>query len=659
VDISKLTTKAGVYPQTVSGATMNSVQIVNLYKNATCIVKAGAESRHLFSQWLKVPAKKRLMVFDTETTGVVFDEPTILLHKRQEIQCSNPVIFGISLALEIGEQIVLVWARIDTKLYTDVCKLLNKPSIKVAHNARFDIRMCEQEDIKIAGQVDCTYTMARIIYDRRRKHSLQKLSEIWCPELSDWEVEVKSEFTRIQNRSTRSGNPKGYTNYSFLPDKMIGKYSMIDSFMCLMGYRILWPTIKDIFPELYEREKKVYYIINKVESRGLAFDARKAKRKEQVLKLKIGSTSNKMNRLAGYVELNPNSPVQVVKALKGLGVKAVEMMLKGKITTDAKVLGRTREITESKDAKSFIDELLNYRSMTKIVGTYLTPLRLRSERNDGIIYTSINPTDTRTGRMASRSPNLQNIPEPVVRRTGRTNPVRECFICREGFANYYFDYSQMEMAIFGLWANESSILDAYAKGEDIHGRMASYLYGKDYTDFQRGVTKNINFGIIYGMGVRAMALMYGMKESEAKANRNRYFVEFPSIGCFQEECKQRLQLDGYVEDWFGRRYHIPVNEAYKAVNALVQGSCAQIFKIALIALNGMLSEAVAYNLLLPVHDEFQIESKKRDKSFEKTFIYNVRRAMIHIPQLLDRDLRLRVDVSKTTTNWAKKKKLEV
>jgi len=216
----------------------------------------------------------------------------------------------------------------------------------------------------------------------------------------------------------------------------------------------------------------------------------------------------------------------------------------------------------------------------------------------------------------------------------------------------------MEMAVFGLWANEPSILDAYEKGEDIHGRMAAYLYGKDYTEFQRGVTKNINFGIIYGMGVRAMALMYGMKESEAKANRAKYFEEFPSISDFQEECKHYLYRDGYVKDWFGKRYHIPVNEAYKAVNAC----CAQIFKIALINISRyMTAEADGSfdetHLLLPVHDEFQIET--RMKGCERMFAEGIIGEMVNISELDNRGLKLRVDVSKSTTNWAEKKKLDI
>jgi len=263
--------------------------------------------------------------------------------------------------------------------------------------------------------------------------------------------------------------------------------------------------------------------------------------------------------------------------------------------------------------------------------------------------------------MAARNPNLQNIPTLAPRRgrtSGGENPVRSCFICREGFANYYFDYSQMEIVLFGAHTDTCVILDTYNSGGDVHGAMAEILYGKDYDKIQRDRTKDTNYGIIYGMGIMGMAKYRACTMKQAREFLDFYYKTFDSIGDFQAECKQRLQLDGYVEDWFGKRYHIPSNEAYKAVNAIIQGGCAQIFKIALIALDKYLDTSDAY-LILPVHDEFQIEKQPERPSLEKLFITSVIRRMVQIPQLDERRLRLRVDVSKTTTNWAKKKKLEV
>lgn len=641
---------------------MNSNEIVNLYKRSTKLTVAGAESRRLFHTWSVLPVKHRLTVFDTETTGVIFHEPTILKHNSLEIRCPGPVIFGISLALDINGRIILVWARIDTELYDDVCSLLNKPSIKVAHNARYDIRMAEGGSISINGLVDCTQTMSRIINDRRKKHSLQKLSETWCPELSDWEEPVKAEMTRIKSAYTRAGHPKGYANYSFLPDELMCPYSMMDSFMCLIGYKILWPAIKSTFLELYKRERKVYYIISKIEKRGLAFNAVKAKKEAAKLTKKIDKSLSQMEGL------NPNSPAQVLNALRGMRVKDRDLTYKGKVTTGADVLRELQNKTKNKKVTRFIDSLLLHRAYTKTVSTYLLPLTKCAEYNNGIVYTSINPTDTRTGRMASRNPNLHNIPTLNPRRgrtSGGVNPVRSCFVCRPGYSNYFFDYSQMEIVLFGAYTDARIILDTYNAGGDVHEAMAKTLYGKNHTKIQRDRTKDTNYGIIFGMGIQGIAKYRACTMKQARQFLDFYYETFDSIRDFQDECKQRLQLDGYVEDWFGKRYYIPVGESYKAVNALVQGGCAQIFKIGLLETDKLLNDSgydFESNILLPVHDELIIESRVADGSVrtydEKFFAGTVILAMTDMPQLREQELELRVDVSKTTTNWAEKEKLE-
>jgi DNA polymerase-1 len=425
--------------------------------------------------------------------------------------------------------------------------------------------------------------------------------------------------------------------------------------------------MKPDFRQLYAREKQVLHIIMKVEERGLAFDAPKARKEALKLKRRMRrceSAVQKYLRVRTEHLLTPQPEKigyapNIVNALRRLGITDKQMALKGKVTTEADVLRRILNEEPSEKVKDLIENLLEYRAYKKTVSTYLEPLAARAEMNNGIVYTSINPTDTRTGRMASREPNLQNIPTLTPRR-GRTaggkNPVRSCFVCRPGFANYYFDYSQMEIAVFGLYADEPLILDTYKSGGDIHGVMAETLYGSDYSEQERNRTKDTNYGIIYGMGLRGMAQYRAVSEKEAREFLRFYHESFPTISEFLEECKQRLKSDGYVEDWFGRRYSIPYGNAYKAINALVQGACAQIFKIALICLDEYLDRSFA-NIILPVHDEFQIE-KREQTGFQRTFCSHVIQRMVEIEELIDRDLKLRVDVSKTTTSWAEKKKLE-
>jgi len=564
------------------------------------------------------------------------------------MKVKQPTIFGISLAFRYKDRIILVWARRDgdISLYLNTESLLKSNVTKSWHNARYDLRVCKENRIKVGGQQHCTLTMARIYWDRRKKHSLQALSEFLYPELSDWEVKVKKEFTKLQTRYTRAGHEPGYTNYSFLPDELVGPYSMTDSFIGLMLCEKLLPIMEKTFPELYERELKVMYIVSKIEERGLAWDIKKAKRETRRLTKPMNDAEEVLQVFTGP-DKKVNYWKNVRDTLFGLGVTAKQLTEKGRVTTEADTLNKILKTTKKKKVKEYLEKL---------------PLTKRAKINNGIVYTSINPADTRTGRMASRNPNLQNVPTLNPRRgrtSGGTNPVRSCFLCREGFTNYYFDYSQMEIALFGLYTNERLILDTYANGNDIHGVMAETLYGSKYTEQERDRTKDTNYGIIYGMGVQGMAKYRAVSLSEAKDFLRFYHQQFPSVSSFLDECKFQLRNQGYVEDWFGKRYHVPLNQAYKAVNCLVQGGCAQIFKIALLNLEERgFVQSTNINVILPAHDEFQVE-KKRYGYPERQFCQDFIRCMVEIDRVLDRGLTLRVDASKSTTNWAEKKKIEI
>jgi hypothetical protein len=195
---------------------------------------------------------KETMAFDTETTGVVFHELSYLHTESQDIEFSNPAIFGISLAIPYKNKITLFWARISqARLHQAVRDLLRGEGRKVAHNARYDLRVCKENGIVVAPEVECTMTMARIYWDRRKKHSLEAITEFLCPELCDLKEPTEKALTRLRTKYSRmkdeEGNklyPKDYVNFSFLPDELMAERSMLDSFMCLMIYRYLQERAK-------------------------------------------------------------------------------------------------------------------------------------------------------------------------------------------------------------------------------------------------------------------------------------------------------------------------------------------------------------------------------------------------------------------------------
>jgi DNA polymerase-1 len=570
-------------------------------------------------------------------------------------------VFGISAAIELNGIINLFWGRLGSPLFLDLVKLLQTPGPKVFHNARYDVRACSVSGFEIAPQIECSYIMSRIVWDRRQKHSLQALSEFLCPELSDWKTTVGKYFnkdegpTPLLKKMFPDVEPE-QLNYSFIPDAEMAKYSMTDTFIGLMLAQRLMPEIQTNFQDIYDREKKVYPIINKIEDRGMRFDAAKARKQARLLDMRMATSMKQMIWIAD--EHNPNSPKQVLAVLLANGIKRSQLTVKGKLTTDQLTLTSVAKAIASTSPHSlpmiylYIIALLVYKTCAKINNTYLKPLADRADRTGGIIHCHINPADARTGRMTCSDPNLQNQP--------RGDSVRSCFICRDGYTNYYFDYSQMEMVIFGVFAQEPRILTAYEEGEDLHTYTASQVYKvslSEVTKEQRQQCKSVNFGIIYGIGIIALAKDIGQTVNNAKALLEQYNRTFPSIRRFQWECKQELERYGYVQDWFGRRYHIPYGQAYKAVNALVQGTCASIFKQALINVAEELDNE-RESIILPVHDEIQIEVLQKG-ILEYVFTKTIIRKMTEIAQVTDRGLRLRVDVAKSVSNWAEKVKIKI
>jgi len=221
---------------------LTSKKILQLYNNSK-VVKTAKELSSVY----KNRDKRFPISFDTETTSETFNTISYLYLNDNDIKKVHlPFCFGISMAIISKGIVHLLWAR-DNSLFRAACMLLGKKGLKTAHNARYDIRVLEENHavVPVAPDVDCTYTMARIYWDRRKKHSLKALAEILCPELSGWDEPVKSELRKLRTQYTRQGFTKDYVNYSFVPDKIMSKYSSLDSFWGL----VLW---------IYLREKAIW-----------------------------------------------------------------------------------------------------------------------------------------------------------------------------------------------------------------------------------------------------------------------------------------------------------------------------------------------------------------------------------------------------------------
>jgi len=627
------------------------------HKNAIRVWKYNKDSRLLLRH------KKDIIAWDTETTSLKFHAPSIL-HDDHDRVVNNPFPFGISLCFprsRKNNQLVLVWGRYGSDLYKACKDILASNCMKAAHNSKYDLRVCRTNGIEVNGTQLCTLTMSRIYWDRRKSHSLQALSEFICPGISDWEVDLKKELAKLRRQWAKRkdewnpawmGDPKEYVNYSFLPDEMIGGYSMTDVFMVWQLFQKLYPYMVDEYADIFDREMAVTHVITKIEEAGMGFDVERGRAELKALLPKI-----KLKRRI-LDELSPPDftlgPKKILAALKFLGVKSKQLKVKGKETTAVDTLNQAVRDGVPKRAERFIKVLLDFRAYNKIANTYLKPFTEQAERTGGTVYTTINPTDSRTGRPASRDPNLLNIPNQDVKQRGRQNHVRDCFVPRDGKAIYYFDVSQQEMAMFLSYAGANDMLEAYLDGADLHQHMADLLGRPE----KRKIIKNQNFGVIYGLGIRAMAASQNLTIEQAKKEMKIYNREFPFIRELQLRLEEELRFYGYVADYFDRRYHVPFGQSYKAVNAIVQGGCAQAFKQGLLQVDELYERKYKdAKIILPVYDELMVEREiKRD---EKMFCRETMKTMSEVAELMDVGLKFRVDIARTTTNWAEKESLKI
>ena len=634
---------------------MNDYQnILEQHQKAERIWKYDKHSRLLLRK------KKDIVAADTETTGLLFHRPSVLFDDKHRI-VDNPFPFGLTLAFPVKNHLVLVWGRYGTDLYKACMEVFASECMKVWHNSKYDLRVCKTNGIEVSGTQLCTLTMSRIYWDRRKSHKLQALSEFICPGISDWEDELKKELTKLRRYWSKrkdewnvqwTGDPKEYVNYSALPDKMIGGYSQTDVFMGWQLFQKLLPYMAGEYGDIFEREMAVTHVVTKIEENGMGFDAERGRAEYEKLLPKIKVKEKVLRELAPLDFTF--GPKKILEALKFLGVKSRQLKAKGKETTNVDVLNQAVRDGVPKRAERFIKLLLDFRAYSKIANTYLKPLTEQAERTGGVVYTTINPTDSRTGRPASRDPNLLNIPNQDVKQRGRQNRVRDCFVPRGKFKRpkiilpvydelqiewgeviYYFDVAQQEYAMLFSYAGADELLQAYLDGADLHQHMADLLGRPD----KRKTVKNQNFGVAYGLGIKAMAAMHNINIEQAKEEMRIYNREFPFIQELTDKLKDELRMFGYVEDYFGRRYHVPYGQAYKAVNAIVQGGCAQAFKQGLLQVDGLLEG-------------------KRYRS-EGKFCRDVIKAMSEVKELMAVGLKFRVDVKKTETNWANKKELKI
>ncbi|MCR4314566.1 MAG: DNA polymerase I, partial [Candidatus Uhrbacteria bacterium] len=401
-----------------------------------------------------------------------------------------------------------------------------------------------------------------------------------------------------------------------------------------------------------EIEMPLIPVLYNMEIEGIEFDTKSLGAVSANLKKRIEELTKTITKLAG-VEFNLNSPSQLADILFvtiGLSTKGIKKTKTGFSTA-------APELEKLWDTHEIIPLLSEYRELTKLQSTYVEALP-KLVAKDGRIHTSFNQTVAATGRLSSSDPNLQNI--PIKTELGRE--IRKAFVTPRGTVLVAADYSQIELRLASVIAKDKPFIQAFQEGADIHTRTAAEVWNMaedKVSKKQRRAAKAINFGILYGMGPRSLSRSTGLTMEEAKHFIERYFEIHHAIRDYLDETKLKAHTDGYVETMFGRRRYLPeiqsgvpmlvASAERMAINMPVQGTAADIMKMAMLRVDGWLRQVDWHaKMLLQVHDELVLEV---DKAEVEPVIAGVKEMMESVASF---EVPLIVDIE-SGKNWGEMK----
>lgn len=383
-------------------------------------------------------------------------------------------------------------------------------------------------------------------------------------------------------------------------------------------------------------------VLAHMEMTGVCIDTDTLKETSENLTNRLNEIEHHIYELAGE-SFNIASPRQVGDILFGK-MKIVEKPKKtktGQYVTSEEVLQQLRS------KSPIIDEILNYRGLKKLLGTYIDALPKLINSRTGHIHASFNQAITATGRLSSSDPNLQNIPV----RDDDGKEIRRCFIPEPGCLFFSADYSQIELRIMAHLSQDPNMVEAFREGSDIHAATAAKIWHEDIkevTDAQRKKAKTANFGIIYGITTFGLAQRMNIENREAKQIIEDYFRTFPGVQAYMEKAKEMAREKGYAETLFHRRRYLPDNNSKNgtvrgfaernAINAPIQGSEADIIKVAMIRIfNRFRAEGIRSKMIIQVHDElnFSVYPEEKEK-VEKIVVEEMQNAyQLSVPLVAD------------------------
>ncbi len=546
-------------------------------------------------------AAAAMIAFDTETTGVDPQQADLV---GLAVAWGPDTHQAAYIPLGHADTVGLPWETVRATLQP----VLADPKIaKAAHNAGYDLGVLRRYNLSVQGALVDTMIAAWLLDPSNRGLGLKDLA---------W-TRLKVEMTPI---AELIGSGKSQITMDRVPAAAAASYAAADAAVTLRLAQVLLPEVeqKGLMSLFRDLEMPLVSVLVDMEAAGVKLDLSVLRQMSVELTARLRQLEMEIQKIAGYA-FNINSTQQLSDVLFGkLGLPA-----EGLKKTQAGAYSTAADVLESLRGKhEIVDLILEQRQLSKLLSTYVDALPTMVNPRTGRVHTSFNQTGAETGRLSSTNPNLQNI--PVRTEVGRE--IRRAFVAEPGWQLLSADYSQVELRILAHISGDEYLLAAFARGEDIHASAAAKVYGiplNQVTKEQRAVAKMMNFATSYGVTAFGLAQRTGLSRSEAEAFMQRYFATYPGVKRYIEETKARAREQGYVETLLGRRRYFPVlkttantPQAYNvrqaaeraAINHPIQGTAADIIKIAMIRLHRALAEGgYRSRMILQVHDELVLE----------------------------------------------------
>lgn len=545
--------------------------------------------------WLQKLSSAALFCFDTETTSL---DPM------------QAKLVGMSFAVDAGEAAYLPlrhdYAGAPQQLDFDATLARIKPILestgikKVGQNLKYDKHVLANHGISLNGIEHDTLLQSYVV-ESHRSHGMDDLA-------------MRHLGVKTITYEEVAGKGAKQVGFSQVSVEIASEYAAEDADITLQLHEALYPQISsdEKLQHIYRQiEMPVSDILFTIERNGVLIDNQMLNQQSHEIGHKLMELEKQAFELAGQ-PFNLGSPKQLQEILFGkLGIKPLKKTPSGTPSTDEDVL---QELALDYPLPKV---LLEYRGLAKLKSTYTDKLPKMINPATGRVHTCYNQAVAVTGRLASSEPNLQNIPV----RTAEGRRIREAFIAPAGSVIVSADYSQIELRIMAHLSQDEGLLKAFSAGEDIHRATAAEIFGVEreaVSSEQRRYAKVINFGLIYGMSAFGLAQNLNIERSAAASYIERYFARYPGVREYMQNTRESAKAKGYVETYFGRRLWVPeinspngmrrAGAERAAINAPMQGTAADLIKLAMIATQGWLeSEKLQTKLIMQVHDELVLE----------------------------------------------------